>query len=521
MNNRLVARIGNSESGYSFAFAMGVILIFLVLGAALLTLVVNESTMVVRHYDSRRAYYLAEAGINEALFELNRSPAGDGVTSGTLTVGGQTGSYSTAYSQNTLTATATFPSSGGVTKTISVKVDPAAVSGSWSDMAAIAAEEIENIPAKMTIWNGSGDTDPDRLSLYSNEGLNINGYVLNYNQPLGGADHLGWAYSGGNLGPGSNVGTHFREASSALGMAFPTFDSSSYDNMIDNVGDTGTELPSTISGTQTYGPGIYYREGNLTISSATIQTDSSVTRDDPVYFVVEGKITVTNSTIGVASPTNLADPSLPPSAANPYGNWIRILVGDEDSRIQGTISNRTYINKEVRIYTRDEETHVRDYVTMDRGGLYFGDRRNKIQARNGTTTWLSQTSGTSNRLYATDFPDSSNGIAVGASGTVKYTSDGGTGWSATSTSISGSLRGVSFPNTGNAWAVGDGGSIWKSSNGGSTWSQQATGGSQLNGVSFADSNYGVAVGDGKTIRYTTNGGSTWQNAASTPGTSPD
>src|SRR3990170_2156361 len=98
MTKRKRKWLHRSEKGYALPFALGVVIIFLIAGGALITFEANELNMLVHHYDSMRAYYLAEAGINHALWELNNN--GDGNTSGTITVGSGNGSYSTTYNQS-------------------------------------------------------------------------------------------------------------------------------------------------------------------------------------------------------------------------------------------------------------------------------------------------------------------------------------------------------------------------------------------------------------------------------------
>ena len=520
MTKRKRKWLHRSEKGYALPFALGVVIIFIIAGGALITFEVNELNMLVHHYDSRRAYYLAEAGINHALWELNKSPAGDGITSGTLQVGGGNGSYTTTYSQNVLTSVGTY---SGANKTITVKVEESTAGGGFGETGALFAGNIDTVPAKLTVWNGLGDINPDRVVITNTQSkiLTIDGYVLNYNQPFAGSNYLGWVYGTGDVGPAENVGTHFRSATNDPAYPFPIFDSTDYDNKIANAGSVGTALNNPLTGSQNLSPGTYYRLGDLTISNATIQS-STATRANPVYIVVAGDLTITSSTIGVPSPTTLADPTKPPSPSNPYGNWIRILVRDGAS-INGTITNRSYLNKEVRLYTKERNFEVLDYVSMNQAAIFTSQDGDLATGGNSISTWLVQDSNTTNHLYGVSFADSNKGIAVG-NAEIRYTTNGGNTWQAASSTPREppTLNSVSFLDSSNAWTVGGSGTIWRSSNGGNTWTSQNSNTSQaLNGVSFANNSAGIVVGNRGTIRYTTNGGSGWSTPTTSPGGSPD
>lgn len=89
---------------------------------------------------------------------------------------------------------------------------------------------------------------------------------------------------------------------------------------------------------------------------------------------------------------------------------------------------------------------------------------------------------------------------VGASGTIRNTTNGGSNWNAQTSGTGNDLRGISFVDANNGWAVGASGTILNTTNGGSTWSAQTSGTSELlRGVSFVDANTGWAVGHSGTI----------------------
>jgi photosystem II stability/assembly factor-like uncharacterized protein len=76
----------------------------------------------------------------------------------------------------------------------------------------------------------------------------------------------------------------------------------------------------------------------------------------------------------------------------------------------------------------------------------------------GGGSWSSQTSGTSNTLNGVSCPDASHCWAAGDSGTILFSTGGGT-WSSQTSGTSNGLTGVSFPSTCRGWAVGISGTI--------------------------------------------------------------
>jgi photosystem II stability/assembly factor-like uncharacterized protein len=130
--------------------------------------------------------------------------------------------------------------------------------------------------------------------------------------------------------------------------------------------------------------------------------------------------------------------------------------------------------------------------------------------------WEPQVSPTALPLNAVVFVDTSNGWAVGDSGSIIHTMDGGGSWAVQTSGTTEPLRSVDFVDTVNGWAVGDSGTIVHTSDGGTTWTIQEGGtDSPLNGVDFVDANSGWTVGGWwdplpySTILHTTNGGATW------------
>lgn len=134
--------------------------------------------------------------------------------------------------------------------------------------------------------------------------------------------------------------------------------------------------------------------------------------------------------------------------------------------------------------------------------------------------WVSQTSGTSSYLLGASFSAANTGTAVGASGTIRRTTNGGTTWSGQTSGTTATLWEVYFTDANNGTIVGDGGRILRTTNGGTSWVTQTSGTTNnLLGVHFISSSVGTVVGAGGVIRRTTNSGSTW--SSQTSGTTND
>ncbi len=135
----------------------------------------------------------------------------------------------------------------------------------------------------------------------------------------------------------------------------------------------------------------------------------------------------------------------------------------------------------------------------------------RIFKGNGTT-WASQTSGTSEDLFAVGGTSATNILAVGAAGTVRFTSNG-TAWAAgPSSGVSTILRGISGTDASNVWIVGDSGVV-RFYNGTGTFAAQTSNTTRALNAVFAFSTTNVtAVGGGKTFDHFD--GTTWTAQAS-------
>ncbi|MCK9617504.1 MAG: YCF48-related protein [Lentimicrobiaceae bacterium] len=127
------------------------------------------------------------------------------------------------------------------------------------------------------------------------------------------------------------------------------------------------------------------------------------------------------------------------------------------------------------------------------------------------TEWVSLESGTNKILYAVDFINANNGIAVGEQGTVLKTSDGGTTWQLVNAYVTNDLNSISYMDEQHAVVVGNDGQIIVTENGGNSWSSHWLPGMQENlfGIDMAPSGKGIACGRQGVILSTTNGGINW------------
>ena len=124
-----------------------------------------------------------------------------------------------------------------------------------------------------------------------------------------------------------------------------------------------------------------------------------------------------------------------------------------------------------------------------------------------TWTAASTTNVGGTTMNGVSMSDASNGVAVGYSGQIVYTSDGGDTWTDASTTNVGttSMYGVSMGDASNGVAVGASGQIVYTTNGGVDWTAATTtnvGATKMSGVSMIDANNGVAVGFSGQIVYT-------------------
>ncbi|MBI4743624.1 MAG: hypothetical protein HY776_02185 [Actinobacteria bacterium] len=352
-----------NENGFAAYVALGIISIMTVLGAGLIIIADNELSSVKHNLDRNKAYYLAEMGINHALWKLNQSPAIDGAIPET-TFG--EGTYETTYSEQVLTSTGTF---NGVTRKIIVKTIES-TSPSAFDVGVFGGQ-FNAIPDGVTIWNGLGSTEPNRVVIenYGDSTLTIKGKVLNkpevsYTEadgkthPGGAACSTGRhasAYSAG--GSGINfVGSSAegRIATTSSGFLPPSFDSTSDDNKITTAGTYPSSNPNWTT-TQTLTPGQTYINGNLIINGTNVITTATQSTN-PAELVVSGYVYIDGSTIGNES----------------GDSYIRILAGGNIEFNHSTWTNSVYLKKETQFYSKSRII-INDNTRMNNASILSKD----------------------------------------------------------------------------------------------------------------------------------------------------
>lgn len=108
----------------------------------------------------------------------------------------------------------------------------------------------------------------------------------------------------------------------------------------------------------------------------------------------------------------------------------------------------------------DSFFNVNDFDFVDSlNGWAVADSGVIIHSINSGGTWVSETSGVTNKLTCVDFVDSLNGWVVGSGGCILRTRNGGQSWIAESSSTSINLSKVQFIDTSHGYAVGDSGTI--------------------------------------------------------------
>ena len=139
-------------------------------------------------------------------------------------------------------------------------------------------------------------------------------------------------------------------------------------------------------------------------------------------------------------------------------------------------------------------------------------------------------SGVEKALYAVDFIDPQNGLAIGQGGLILKTTDGGKSWQQIPVELPLEDWQASLPHffalsrgsdPDQVWVVGPVGTVIHSADGGETWEifslpppPEQLGGRYwdliLNGISFVSDTEGWLVGEFGRILHTTDGGRTWE-----------
>jgi photosystem II stability/assembly factor-like uncharacterized protein len=128
-------------------------------------------------------------------------------------------------------------------------------------------------------------------------------------------------------------------------------------------------------------------------------------------------------------------------------------------------------------------------------GYAVGGSGKLLRTTDGGKTWTSQTTGTTNDLWAIAFADAQNGFAVGTFGTILRTTDGGTSWNIINSGTDNHLYAVRFSDASTGIVVGAKGTVLRTTNGGLTWTQEIVGTANwLRGVALHSKNTNIIVG---------------------------
>ncbi len=143
-------------------------------------------------------------------------------------------------------------------------------------------------------------------------------------------------------------------------------------------------------------------------------------------------------------------------------------------------------------------------------GIVVGDSGVILRTIDSGTTWTRLSSGTNSLLFAVSLIDSQTSVAVGDNGTILRTTDAGKTWVKPSSPVTVSLRGLAFHDD-VVVTVGDLGIILRSMDRGITW-QLVTSSTDvyLRGISYSKDLTWIAVGYDGTIIHSTDDGLTWK-----------
>lgn len=145
-------------------------------------------------------------------------------------------------------------------------------------------------------------------------------------------------------------------------------------------------------------------------------------------------------------------------------------------------------------------------------GYAFGEAGTFFKLPQMEDEWQKMSSPTRYLLHDGTFNDQSNGVIVGAGGTILFTTDAGLSWNQANIfgDKTAKFNAVYFTNQKNGWAVGADGKIFQTFSGGKTWREQQSGTTKnLNDVFFINSAEGFAVGDAGAILRTKTAGNVW------------
>jgi photosystem II stability/assembly factor-like uncharacterized protein len=143
-------------------------------------------------------------------------------------------------------------------------------------------------------------------------------------------------------------------------------------------------------------------------------------------------------------------------------------------------------------------------------GWAIGAKGTIFFTSDGGETWSKQDSGSSETLYDLHIIDRSHVWVSGNHGTLLLTENGGNTWVRRKVDLDVALTGVAFAGTNRGWAIGYE-TILATKDGGLTWKAQSSGEwKQLSSIAFVNENCGWIATVGSSLLRTRNGGATWE-----------
>lgn len=195
------------------------------------------------------------------------------------------------------------------------------------------------------------------------------------------------------------------------------------------------------------------------------------------------------------------------------GSKLGWAVGSDGIVISSTNGGKTWTGSDSKSITDDILTQV-NFTTPTNGWLVG---RGKVHyTGSGGKSWRVQYQdrpiGESPRgILDLHFITTSEGWAVGGSGTILHTKDGGAKWQPVKTHSEKHLWGVHFVDPKHGWIVGEEGEVLHTQDGGNRWVSQDSGAEQpLFAVHFVDEQNGWIAGTNGLILHTKDGGKNWK-----------
>ena len=150
------------------------------------------------------------------------------------------------------------------------------------------------------------------------------------------------------------------------------------------------------------------------------------------------------------------------------------------------------------------------YFVSTTEGWAVGGSGTILHTEDGGSRWENHRRVSEKHLWGVHFVDPEHGWIVGEEGEVLHTGDGGKRWVRQRSNAEQPLFAVHFADLTHGWIVGTNGLILHTADGGKSWVRQRTPVNQsLRDIAFRDENRGWAVGEKGLILHTTDGGNLW------------